>query len=143
MRPTWRCHSIQTTDTRTLLEGWCTSIRRALKGIPYIEQAMRLDPAQQQYRHFLGTAYLVAGNYKTAAAILKERVAITPTTDLSRALLASALGHLGRTEEARQIWRELKEINPRYSYSDDFGRLPFKNPTDADQLTEGLRKAGW
>jgi adenylate cyclase len=113
-----------------------------VKGIPYIEQAMRLDPAQQQYRHFLGTAYLVAGNYETAAAILRERVAITPTTDLSRALLASALGHLGRTEEARQIWRELKEINPRYSYSDHFGRLPFRNPADADQLTEGLRKAG-
>ncbi len=70
------------------------------KGIPYIERAIRLGPAQQQYRHFLGTAYLVAGNYETAAAILKERVAITPTTDLSRALLASALGHLGRLDEA-------------------------------------------
>ena len=111
------------------------------KGIPYIERAIRLDPAQQQYRHFLGTAYLVAGNYETAAAILKERVAITPTTDLSRALLASALGHLGRLDEARQIWRELKEINPRYSHVDHFGRLPFKNPADAEQFTNGLRKA--
>ena len=113
-----------------------------VKGIPYIERAIRLDPAQQQYRHFLGTAYLVAGNYEAAAAILRERVAITPSTDLSRALLASALGHLGRLEEARQIWRELKEINPRYSYVDHFGRLPFRNPVDADTLTEGLRKAG-
>ena len=113
-----------------------------VKGIAYIEHAMRLDPAQQQYRHFLGTAYLVAGNYETAAAILKERVAITPTTDLSRALLASALGHLGRAEEARQVWRELKEINPRYSYVDHFGRLPFRNPADADKFTDGLRKAG-
>ena len=113
-----------------------------VKGIPYIERAIRLDPAQQQYRHFLGTAYLVAGDYETAAAILKERVAITPTTDLSRALLASALGHLGRAEEAHQIWRELKEINPRYSYVDHFSRLPFRNPADADKFTEGLRKAG-
>jgi adenylate cyclase len=113
-----------------------------VKGIPYIEHAILLDPAQQQYRHFLGTAYLVAGNYEAAAAILKERVAITPTTDLSRALLASALGHLGRAEEARQIWRELKEINPRYSYTDHFGRLPFRNPADADKFTDGLRKAG-
>jgi adenylate cyclase len=112
------------------------------KGIPYIERAIRLDPAQQQYRHFLGTAYLVAGNYETAAAILKERIAITPTTDLSRALLASALGHLGRFDEARQIWRELKEINPRYSYANHFGRLPFRDPADADRFTEGLRKAG-
>ena len=112
------------------------------KGIPFIERAMRLDPAQHQYRHFLGTAYLVAGKYEVAAAILKERVALTPTTDLSRALLASALGHLGRADEARQIWRELKEINPRYSQAEHFGRLPFRDPADADKLVEGLRKVG-
>ena len=143
MRPTGPCRSIPITGTRTLLEAWCTSIRESRpRRIPYIEHAIRLDPAQQQYRHFLGTAYFVAGNYETAAAILKERIAITPTTDLSRALLASALGHLGRAEEARQIWRELKEINPRYSYVDHFGRLPFRNPADADKFTDGLRKAG-
>jgi adenylate cyclase len=112
------------------------------KAIPYYEQAIRLDPAQQQHRHFLGTAYFVAGNYETAAAVFKERIAMTPTTDLSRAFLASTLGHLGRLEEARQIWRELKEINPRYSYLDHIRRLPFRNSTDADKLTDGLRKAG-
>ena len=112
------------------------------KGIAYIERAIRLDPAQQQHRHFLGTAYLVAGNYEVAAAVLKERIAMTPTTDLSRALLASALGHLGRLDEARQSWRELMEINPQYSYVDHFGRLPFRDSADADKFTEGLRKAG-
>ena len=112
------------------------------EGIAYIDRAIRLDPAQQQYRHFLGTAYFVAGNYDTAAAVFKERIAMTPKTDLSRALLASTLGHLGRLEEARQIWRELKEINPRYSYADHFARLPFRDPAEADKLTDGLRKAG-
>jgi adenylate cyclase len=112
------------------------------KAVPYIEKAIRLDPAQQLYRHFLGTAYFVAGNYETAAVVFKDRIAMTPSTDLSRAFLASALGHLGRVEEARQIWRELKEINPRYSHMDHFGRLPFKNPADADKFTDGLRKAG-
>jgi adenylate cyclase len=111
------------------------------KGIPYIERAMRLDPAQQQYRHFLGTAYFVAGKYETAAVVLKDRIAMTPTTDLSRSILASALGHLGRKEEARQVWQELKQINPRYSYVDHFGRLPFRDPADIDRLIDGLRKA--
>jgi adenylate cyclase len=72
----------------------------------------------------------VASKYETAVAIFKERIALTPNTDLSRAFLASALGHLGRLEEARQIWRELKEINPRYSYADHIGRLPFRNAAD-------------
>ena len=113
-----------------------------LEALPYIEKAIRLDPAQLLYRHFLGTAYFVAGNYETAAAVFKDRVAMVPNTDLSCSFLASALGHLGRLDEARRIWRELKEINPRYSYKDHFGRLPFQNPADGDKFTEGLRKAG-
>jgi hypothetical protein len=60
----------------------------------------------------------------------------------ARAVLASALGHLGRSEDARQIWSELKEINPRYSYVDHIGRLPFRDSADADKFTDGLRMAG-
>jgi adenylate cyclase len=114
------------------------------KAIPYIERGMRLDPGpvHGQYLHFLGTAYFVAGEYETAATYFKDRITINPTTDLSRAFLASALGHLGRHGEARQVWHELKEINPRYSYANHFARLPFRDPADADKLTEGLRKAG-
>jgi adenylate cyclase len=113
------------------------------KAIPLIERAMRLDPAfQAQYLHFLGTAYFVAGDYRTAATCFTDRVAITPSTDLSRAFLASALGHLGETDEARRIWHELENINPRYSFEDHIGRLPFKNPTDAARFADGLRKAG-
>jgi len=113
------------------------------KAIPYIERAMRLDPAfQQQYLHFLGTAYFVAGDYETAAALFRDRISISPTTDLSRAFLVSALGHLSHLDEARRIWRELKEINPGYSYLDHVGRLPFSDPSDAEKFTDGLRKAG-
>jgi adenylate cyclase len=112
------------------------------EAIRLYEQAIRLDPAQPQHIHFLGIAYFVAGNYETAVAKFKERIALTPNTDLSRAFLASALGHLGRLDEARQIWRELNEINPRYSYAAHIGRLPFKDPADADKFIDGLRKVG-
>jgi putative tryptophan/tyrosine transport system substrate-binding protein len=63
------------------------------KAIPYIEKAMRLDPTAQngQYVHFLGTAYFVAGDYETAATCFKDRITNNPTTDLSRAFLASGL----------------------------------------------------
>jgi len=110
--------------------------------IPYFEKAIRLDPAQSQWRHFLALAYFVAGADEAAAAIFKERIAFTPNTDLSRAFLASALGHLGRRDEAAAVWRELKKINPRYSPASHMARTPFRNPADANRLIDGLRKAG-
>jgi adenylate cyclase len=113
------------------------------KAIPYLERAMRLDPTvPAQYLHFLGTAYFVARDYETAAKMFKDRIAVNPNTDLSRALLASTFGHLGRAEEARRLWRELEEINPRYSLEDHIDRLPFKDAADAERIVEGVRKAG-
>jgi adenylate cyclase len=114
-----------------------------LAGIPFIERAMRLDPAfTHQYIHFLGSAYLVAGKYEEAAASFRERIRLVPDTDLSRALLASALGHLGDIDEAQRIWTALKQVNPRYSFAEHLSRLPFSNPADADRIKDGLAKAG-
>ena len=114
-----------------------------IKAIPYIERSMRLDPAfQQQYLHFLGTAYFIAGDYESAVTTFKDRIALNPTTDLTRAFLSSALGHLNDLDEARRIWRELKDINPEYSPQAHIGRLPFKDQADAETFIAGLRKAG-
>lgn len=114
-----------------------------LSAIADLERAVRLDPGiGHQHLHFLGVAYLVAGKYETAAAIFRERILLVPDTDLTRAYYASALGHLGHLDEARQVWRELKEINPRYSFSEHVGRLPFKVQADVDRIREGLTKAG-
>ena len=113
------------------------------EAIPLIERAMRLDPAtNQQFLHFLGMANLLAGKYETAAAALRERIRLVPNTDFSRSLLASALGYLGQIEEARRVWQELKEINPKYSFQEHLGRLPFRNEEEAQRITEGLKKAG-
>jgi adenylate cyclase len=116
---------------------------RPLEAIPMIERATRLDPAfRPRHLHFLGMAYLLAGKYETAAALLRERILLVPGTDFSRVLLASALGHLGEVDEARRIWQELKEINPKYSFSEHFARQPFKKEEDVQRIAEGLTKAG-
>jgi adenylate cyclase len=82
---------------------------KPLEAIPEIEHGMRLDPAlSSQFLHFLGMAYLLAGKYETAAALLRQRIVLVPRTDFSRALLASALGHLGEFDEARQVWGGLR-----------------------------------
>ena len=86
-------------------------------------------------------AYLLAGKYETAAALLKERILLMPGTDFSRVLLASTLGHLGDLDEARRIWQELKEINPKYSFSEHFARQPFKKEEDVQRIAEGLSES--
>jgi adenylate cyclase len=123
--------------------GTCIYLGQPEEAIPLIERAMRLDPAtNQQFLHFLGMANLLAGRYETAAAALRERIRLVPNTDFSRSLLASALGYLGETEEARRVWQELKEINPKYSFEEHLGRLPFKNHADGQRMAEGLKLAG-
>jgi adenylate cyclase len=87
----------------------CTFSGRPLDAIPLIERAILLDPVyDQQYLHLLGVANLLAGKYETAAAALRQRIMLVPGTDFSRAVLASALGHLGDLDEARRIWGELE-----------------------------------
>ena len=103
---------------------------------------MRLDPAfNPQYLHFLGTAYLLAGKYETAATLLRQRILLVPETDFSRAMLASALGHLDEVTEARRVWGELQEINPKYAFKEHFTRQPFR-PEDVQRVADGLAKAG-
>ena len=116
---------------------------RPLEAILALEHATRLDPAfRSGHLHFLSMAYLLAGKYDTAVALLKERIRLIPGTDFSRVLLASALGHLHEVDEAHRIWQELKEINPKYSFNEHFGRQPFKREEDVQQIAEGLAKAG-
>jgi adenylate cyclase len=115
---------------------------RPLEAIPVFERAMRLDPAfKAQNLHFLGIAYLLAGKYETAAALLRERILLVPGTDFSRVFLASALGYLGEVDEARRVWHELNEINPKYSFREHFSRQPFRQE-DVERVAEGLAKAG-
>ena len=113
-----------------------------LEAIPEIELAMRLDPALiPQFLHFLGLANLLAGKYETAAALLRQRIILVPGTDFTRAVLASALGHLGDVDDARRVWQELKEINPKYSFREHFSRQPFRQE-DVERIAVGLTKAG-
>jgi adenylate cyclase len=127
-------------STRSLA---CIYGGQPLAAVPYIQQGFRLDPTTKHvYLHFLGSAYLLASDYRTAATVFRERIQLSPKTDLSRAFLAVALGHLGEVDEAQRVWRELMEINPKYSFTDHVGRLPFRDRADADRLAEGLSKAG-
>jgi adenylate cyclase len=56
--------------------------------------------------------------------------------------LASCYGHLGRAEDARTAWADLRKVNPDFSLMQRARVLPYKNPDDFQRILEGLAKAG-
>ncbi len=111
--------------------------------LPYLEVALRLDPGfRSQTLHFFGLARLMAGDLEGAQATLRERLALTPGSDISRAYLAVTLGLAGAEEAARAVWAELMAINPDYSFDAHMHRLPWQRPDQIAYLRGGLEMAG-
>ena len=105
---------------------------------------MRLDPSLSTtvlYLHLLGRAYFHGGRFETAAALFRERILLMPETDASRGYLASTLGHLGKLEEARQVWADLMAINPNYDLVERLKRTAVQ-PRQIEMVLDGARKAG-
>ena len=113
-----------------------------LAAVPHIEQAIGL------IRRSSTSMSIFSARPTWSPAITRPRLPCSGSASclvrrpISRAFLAVALGHLGEAEEATQVWRELLEINPKYSFAGHVGRLPFRNQADVDRLAEGLSKAG-
>jgi TolB-like protein/Flp pilus assembly protein TadD len=120
----------------------CLANETPLDAIPHFERAMRLDPGTTLlHLQLLGMAYFFGGRYETAAALFRERILLMPDTDWSRAYLASALGHLGKLDEARRVWDELMAINPTYVIAERLGRNAI-HPGHINMVLDGARKAG-
>jgi adenylate cyclase len=115
---------------------------RLPEAIEHLERAIRLDPSfRHQYLQFLAMAHFLSGNFETAALLLRERVFLVKDTDIGRAWLASALGHIGELEEARSVWGELTEINPTFSIQTRLARLTLADPIYEEMVLQGLAMA--
>ncbi|MGH6629776.1 MAG: tetratricopeptide repeat protein, partial [Burkholderiales bacterium] len=112
------------------------------KAIELYEQAIRLDPQFDLWLQACGRAQFALERFDAAEALFKRRLIRMPRSDVTRAYLASLYGHTGRHEEARQLWRELMEINPGYSLEHTRRVMPYKSPAALDRFVAGLRKAG-
>lgn len=112
------------------------------EAIESLALAVRLDPQFSLWLHAQGRAQFALGRYAEAEANFKRRLIHMPSSDVSRAFLASLYGHTGRHEEARQVWRELMAIHPEYAIELTLRVLPYSSPAPLAQFVEGLRKAG-
>jgi len=116
---------------------------RPREALDALEKGMRLDPHYRDiYLHLLAQAHFHLRQYEQAADALRRRLVRKPDSDISRALLASTYGHLGRLDESRAEWSRVLEINPAYSLEDRRKVLPYENSKDFEQVVDGLRRSG-
>jgi adenylate cyclase len=105
-------------------------------------RALRLDPQFNVWIHAMGRVEFVLGRYNEAEATFKRRLIHMPTSDVTRAYLASLYGHTDRHDEAHRVWAELMAINPQYTIEHTLRVLPYWDAAPLEQFVEGLRKSG-
>ena len=111
------------------------------EGIPWIEQAVQLSPKDPQLHMIIGNlalSYLGAGQYEKAVEHSREAIRHRQGYFEAHATLASALGYLGRSQEAQA------EIEPFKSIArEHVERNAVFAQVTKDCVLGGLRKAGW
>jgi adenylate cyclase len=117
-----------------------TSGGRAEEGIELIRQAMRLNPFHpESYWDDLAIASYAARRYDEALEANRRIVGRKQYWYFAR--MAACYAQLGRLDEARAQVGEALRLKPDFRLS--AVKLFYKNPTDAEHVIEGMRKAGF
>lgn len=110
----------------------------------FCAQAIRLSPRDPMLHYFHGVrggALLWLGDDEGAAASARASVECEPSRAFSfRPLLAAALGHLGRIEEARSVRDEILALDPAFDLAPS---RALGHAELVDRVAEGLRRIGW
>lgn len=111
------------------------------RGIPIMASALALN---DRSACLIARSHLQAGNYRAAQLWAKRTIAVMPDNTWTYIILASALGHLGRTEEAWMALQECERRQPgRVNFEFTVRPTQYRNPHDHDHILAGVQKAGW
>jgi adenylate cyclase len=124
----------------TLVLRWAGKSKEA---IPVIQKALRLEPIPpDNYVQQLALVYFQTGDCKEALAACDKGLKRQPDHLISRVIMAAVYGSCGREKEARKEATEVLRINPKFTVASFMRNIPYKNPSDRDRTSQGLRKAG-
>ena len=117
---------------------------RPQDGIPYLKQHLRLNP-RDVHSHFMMTilarAYLNSRDYQSAEEWARRAINRDPNHARAHLVLASSLGHLGKSREASKVLDECNRVNPDF-VSRWMQWREYRNDVDNDHILDGLHKAG-
>ena len=115
------------------------------EGLRRIEHARRLSPFDPHAFFFdmaLMIPNLMLGEYAKAVEISRRATLLNPDFTSTLKGHLSALGHLGWTEEQRQVREKLLSLEPGFCLRAARERSPLLRPEDVERYVEGLRLAG-
>jgi TolB-like protein/tetratricopeptide (TPR) repeat protein len=114
----------------------------------HIQEALRLSPRDSFVAAWLsiaGDAKLFLGSDEEAVARLRGALSLNRNNPYTNFLLAAALAHLGRLDEARAAVQAGLALNPEFNMRRYRAGAASDNPTflaQRERVVEGLRKAG-
>jgi len=117
-----------------------TWMGRPDEGLPWIEQAMRLDPFEaESFAHLLGRALFGLERYEDASRAFLS----TPANRYAnQAYLAASYGHLAMPEKAKARAAEVVRLKPDFTAKGFVSSLFYREESDQARLLDGLAKAG-
>jgi adenylate cyclase len=115
------------------------------RALESVQEAVRLSPRDLLvviWRVVEGWAHLSAARFDRAAESARLAIAWNASFADAHAILASALGHAGRLDEARSALSETLRHLPGLTLRDPRLRRPFRREADRERFLDGLRTAG-
>ena len=111
-------------------------------GIAFMVKAQKLNPEDARlptHLTFLARAYVNIGNHGAAAERTRHAIRRRPDYAPAYYILAIALGHLGKLDEARGALAKCDELSPGFVQSRRNWQ-PYADPASNERLQEGLRR---
>jgi TolB-like protein/tetratricopeptide (TPR) repeat protein len=133
-----------------LAEAWSTSgwanfnLGNGALAIEKFERALRLSPANRAYTIRSGIAFghFLEGRYEESVRWADMSLREQPRWATAVRCKTSALGLLGRTDEAAKALRALSELQPGAKIAQFRSLMPLKRPEHMERYLDGLRRAG-
>jgi len=118
---------------------------KAEEGLECIEAAIRISPGDPGAFFFYASAalaHLCCGRPAEALEYATRSAGIYGSWDTTYRVMASALAHLERMDEARTAVARLLELAPNITVSGLRERWPLRNKDTLEMILDGLRRAG-
>ena len=130
---------------RGILGTALDSVGETDNGIRELELSQQLnpqDPANQIFINTIARAHLIARRHEDAAEWARKSIDRRSSFPHAYYTLASALGHLGRAEEARRALDQCEEIQPGFVARRATWQ-PYRDAADNEHIHDGIQKAEW